>query len=180
MGGEIDVALREEIVECQKAKAEFIRWKLIIIAAVGAGAVGLEKTGQPALFALIPLVCIYVDSMCLHNDSRILMIGAFLRTGTHVSAEAKEYEAYCARNRLLFYSESFVLFVTSIALSVFVAAWGVYTLIAGERWVGAACLFSGVVGLAAAIRLLQNFYLVQEGKAPWQFAPPRSPEGKTA
>jgi hypothetical protein len=32
MAGEIESKLREEIMECQKARTEFIRWKIILVA----------------------------------------------------------------------------------------------------------------------------------------------------
>jgi hypothetical protein len=169
MPGEIDNALRAEIVECQKAKAEFIRWKLIIVAAIGGAAFGLNDTvGQPALMALIPLVCIYVDSVCVHNDSRIMMIADFLRTSDHAGAQARAYEAHCNAHRHRFYGDGMVLFVSSFVLSVLVAAWGIYERTVDEPFAGAACLVTGIVGGIVTLILVRNFRLIQEGEQPFQ------------
>jgi hypothetical protein len=169
MASEIDVALRGEIVECQKAKAEFIRWKLIIVAAVGAAAFGLNETdGMPALLALIPLVCIYVDSVCVHNDSRIMMIADFLRTSDQAGAEARAYEAHCHAHRHRFYGDGMVLFVSSFVLSVLVAGWGLYEKSRDQLFVAGACLATGAVGAVVTLVLVRNFKLIQEGEKPWQ------------
>ena len=125
MAGEIDVALREEIVECQRARAEFIRWKLILVAAVGAVALGVGQgttaTPLPALLALIPLICVYVDSVCLHNDARIMVIAAFFRGSAEVSRAGKAYETFCATHRSWFYHETIAVFGSSAALAILVA-----------------------------------------------------------
>jgi hypothetical protein len=169
MPGEIDNALRGEIVECQKAKAEFIRWKLIIVAAIGGAAFGLNDTaGQPALMALIPLVCVYVDSVCVHNDSRIMMIATFLCSSDQAGAEARAYEAHCRAHRYRFYGDGMVLFVSSFVLSVLVAAWGIYERTVDEPFAGAACLVAGVVGGLVTLILVRNFRLIQEGERPFQ------------
>jgi hypothetical protein len=170
MEGTIDAALRAEVVECQKAKAEFIRWKLIIVAAVGAGAFGLEAApAQPALLALIPLVCIYVDSVCVHNDSRIMMIADFLRTSDQAGTEAQAYEVHCHKHRHKFYGEGMVLFVSSFVLSLLVLAWGFQE--SRDLFARFACLVTGAVGTTVTGILVRNFRLVQEGKQPWQIVP---------
>ncbi|NVO15827.1 MAG: hypothetical protein HXX10_17475 [Rhodoplanes sp.] len=77
--------LRDEIVEAQKARLDLVKWKLIIVSALGAAAIGLspltEKTWNSSLLgllALVPLVSLYVDSLCYHIALRTVVIGAFL------------------------------------------------------------------------------------------------------
>ena len=60
---------RTEIVEAQKGRTDLLKWKLILVAALGAlglGINGFSKDAKPALsldlaLCLIPLVCVYVD-----------------------------------------------------------------------------------------------------------------------
>jgi hypothetical protein len=64
-GGVRMSALREEIIEAEKARTDLLKWKLIIVS--GLGAAGLGFTGQsnvpgaPFVLLLIPGVCLYVD-----------------------------------------------------------------------------------------------------------------------
>lgn len=128
MVGELDVVLREEIIACQRTRADFVRWKLILIAGVGAAGVGVlqaQMAPKPVLLALIPLICAYVDAVCLHNDSRIMMIAAFMRESPYVSAAARDYESLCQDNRHRFYDEWAVLFLSSAGLSLLVLVIGV-------------------------------------------------------
>jgi hypothetical protein len=77
-----DVDLRAEIVEAQKAKLDLFKWKLILVAGLGAAASGLvgnHTASHPNfLFALIPLVCIYVDLLCRDQTLRIVVIARYL------------------------------------------------------------------------------------------------------
>lgn len=167
MAGDIDVALRQEIVECQKAKAEFIRWKLIIVASVGVAAFGLQTGhGMPGLLALIPLACVYVDSACLHNDSRILMIAEFLRTSDHAYGASQAYEQYCHEHRDRFHGEGLVLFVSSLVLSLLVLLFGGYVARDGGLAVGFTCVVSGTIGLMGGFSLMSSFKRVQAGEKP--------------
>jgi hypothetical protein len=114
-------ALRGEIVESQKARIDLLKWKIILIAALGALGLGVGKdagTGFPSLLGLIPLVCAYVDVVCVHNDLRILVIAAFIRSGS--DPDAKRYEEMCERERWTFFLETFSLVGTTVAFSMFV------------------------------------------------------------
>lgn len=111
--------LRDEIVESQKARADLFKWKIILVATLGALALGLEsdpqKAGAPAndpsfsheyLLCLIPLVCLYVDILCSHLNLRIMVIGRYLqyaaaRRGSAASALEGEYEQFVERARKL-------------------------------------------------------------------------------
>ena len=79
--------LRDEIIESQKARADLFKWKIILVAAIGAAALGLGATGlggeragtHQYLLCLVPLVCVYTDVLCAHINLRIRVIGHFLR-----------------------------------------------------------------------------------------------------
>lgn len=79
--------LRQEIIESEKARSEYLKWKLIIVSSLGGAGLGLtghEKiSGAYFVLALIPLVCIYVDLLCRHLSLRMMVIGAFKRLGLH-------------------------------------------------------------------------------------------------
>lgn len=109
--------LRDEIVESQKARGDLFKWKIILVATLGAIALGFEsaadevkaKTVAPAfaheyLLCLIPLVCLYVDLLCSHLNLRILVIGRYLRVATRgvdAAEREAEYERFAERARSL-------------------------------------------------------------------------------
>jgi hypothetical protein len=186
MAGELDVVLREEIMACQQARADLVRWKLILIAGVGSAGVGLLQAGMapaPALLALIPLICVYVDAVCLHNDSRIMMIARFMLESAFVSDAARDYELMCQRDRHRFYSEWAVLFVSSAGLSALVLATGVLAATGSSAVaalsiadpIGRLLMVSGVIGLVATASLVYNHWRMQRGQAPKQILPTPQP-----
>lgn len=116
--------LRDEIIESEKARTDLMKWKLILVAAIGAAGLGLGSNASPngnpvVLLALIPFVCLYVDAICSHNEIRIMTIAQFLRTRDENSVERK-YEEYCTGHRWQFSLEGFALVVTTVGLSVLV------------------------------------------------------------
>ena len=121
-------SLRTEIVESQKARIDLLKWKIILIAALGGGGFGIAKeqgSAFPVLLGFIPLVCAYVDIVCVHNDLRMLLIAYFLRTGgatgVPLDKDAKAYEDLCEDQRWTFFLESFALVGTTVAFSLLVA-----------------------------------------------------------
>jgi hypothetical protein len=121
--------LRTEIVESQQARIDLLKWKIILIAglgAVGFGLAGKDATAMPVLLGFIPLVCAYVDVLCVHNDLRILVIAHFLRTHpSQTGAEARAYENLCATQRHTFALEEIALVGTTVTFSLLVALLGV-------------------------------------------------------
>ena len=76
--------LRSEIVESEKARMDFLKYKLLAVAALGSIGLGLNvKTSAASSFdyiyilGIIPFVCLYVDLLCHHNTMRILVIGQY-------------------------------------------------------------------------------------------------------
>jgi hypothetical protein len=112
------MGLRDEIIESQKARADLFKWKIILVAAIGAAVLGVgDPLGGSAasadslvskreyLLCLVPLVCVYTDILCAHMNLRIRVIGQFLRIHplgavTDDSAAQVAYEnfAHKARN----------------------------------------------------------------------------------
>jgi hypothetical protein len=97
---------------------------------VGFGIGKDTQTPIPVLLGFIPLVCAYVDVLCVPNDLRIGVIARFL----HISAEGKDYEDLCQAQRGAFVLEPLALVWTTVAFSLLVAvlclvpdAWGLFT-----------------------------------------------------
>ncbi|MCS6289101.1 MAG: hypothetical protein H8K10_09020 [Nitrospira sp.] len=113
--------LRDEIIESEKARTDMMKWKLILVAAIGAASLGIGSSASPAghpwvLLALVPFVCLYVDALCFHTEIRIMSVAQFLRTRAADSVE-RQYEEYCTQNRSHFSLEAFALLVTTVGLS---------------------------------------------------------------
>ena len=122
--------LRDEIIESQKARTDLIKWKLILVAAIGGAAFGIGSTVTGAenppvvLLALVPIVCLFVDAVCIHNEIRILMIARFIRGGA-LGAVPKQYEDYCREIRLWWFSlEEAGLLLTTVGLSALIGIAG--------------------------------------------------------
>lgn len=115
--------LRDEIIESQKARVELTKWKAILMATIGAAAFGLgqpKDTGFPALLALLPPACLYVDILCMHHDMRMMVIGVFLRQDVSVPEGVKRYEDFCEHFRYLFGLENLALTGTTVMVAILV------------------------------------------------------------
>ena len=116
--------LRDEIIETEKSRSDLIKWKIILIAATGAAALGVGVELRPdvrapvALLALVPFLCLYVDAVCFHLDLRILAIAAFLRTRLPEQDPASIYELEITNEREAFDLESVALRYTTLGLCV--------------------------------------------------------------
>ena len=120
--------LRNEIVASENARLDFIKWKIVLIAALGAVGLGLAsdtKIAAPAVLGLIPIACAYVNVVCAHVNFRILLIAHFLRTGGRANrppdSATADYEALCQAQRGGFGLESVVLVGTTVAMSILIA-----------------------------------------------------------
>lgn len=113
-------SLRSEIVESIKIRADFLKWKMLLIAVLGAAALGLTSNnhGAPELLGFVPLVCAYADILCIHTDLRIFVIAKFLRDGP--DAASAHYERFCHQERHTLGLEQFALVGTTIAVSLLV------------------------------------------------------------
>jgi|HubBroStandDraft_5_1064220.scaffolds.fasta_scaffold563432_2 hypothetical protein len=116
-------SLRSEIVESIKIRADFLKWKIVLIAALGAAALGLTNHDQatPELLGFIPLVCAYVDVLCIHTDLRIFVIAKFLRnSGTSSNADSAWYERVCYEHRKALVLEHAALVGMTFLMSILI------------------------------------------------------------
>ena len=139
--------LRNEIIEAQKARTDFLKFKLLAIAALGAAGVGLQgssKLGEniDCVFCIIPFVCVYVDYLCYHLNVRILIIAKYLDDEgdgyekfvnklCNPDAESKNKNSVIKNKeprRTLFQMEGFVIKWTTLSLSVLLIVYGLISL----------------------------------------------------
>ena len=123
--------LREEITQALNARKDLLKWKFIVIAALGAAGLGIQSSDQPMLplLCLIPLVCVYVDLLCKHLKLRILVISEFIKwNDAFLNAKDKsynpslhaKYEKFCAQNRSAFDLETWALEYSTIFISLII------------------------------------------------------------
>jgi hypothetical protein len=74
--------LRAEILEAERSRSDLLKWKLVLVAGLGAIGIGVQtNSGRvPLVLIGIPLVCAYVDLLCRHLTLRVHVIGQFLRS----------------------------------------------------------------------------------------------------
>ncbi|WP_009630110.1 hypothetical protein [Synechocystis sp. PCC 7509] len=126
-------AFRDEIVEAEKGRTDLLKWKLILVAALGAIGLGisnLSSTAKPILslhltLCLIPLVCVYVDLLCKHLQMRILVISKFFqsdecRNNTGEISYFCLYESFCEKYRSVFSLEDWAQQWSTLFLSVLI------------------------------------------------------------
>jgi hypothetical protein len=143
--------IRDEIVETQKIQAEFTRWKLLLIAAVGAAGLGVAPVasgGHPTvLLGLLPFVCLYADALVYNSGVRVLATARWLRIGRESHAPAggadgdfksdhsefralSKYEHFLRAHRKHFNLEVIALVGASVSTSLVVMTIGFVNLLA--------------------------------------------------
>lgn len=163
--------LRDEIIETQKARADLLKWKLIILSVLGAVGAGVRFSPYasdplPIALALIPPVSLYVDVMCYHLSLRINVLGAFLRncacdeTGSEFSSKLtvlQQYETFAAKVRTKYRAfdlEDYALTWSTQVVSVTAIVIGLLRTklpIGLVRWDdNSAIIISGIIGLVGA------------------------------
>jgi hypothetical protein len=164
--------LRLEILEAEKARSDLLKWKLVLVAALGTIGLGLTETnvGHPVVLIGIPLVCAYVDLLCRHLTLRIHVIGYFMRSRPEVKPVNRDldwqqnffrkYEEFADRNRAAFILETVALTVSSVLLSGAVAAYGGYLAKTSKQtsvWTERALIGFGLVGIVLALLVERTF-----------------------
>lgn len=128
--------LADEILGAHQARADFLKWKLILVAGLGAAGLGLGGENHPLrlLLALIPLVCLYVDLLCTNLKVRIIVIGSFF-----ANLRRDSYERYTQRNRDVFQMEDWALHWSTLGVCIIVGGIGLlsqtFSLLPVQSWV---------------------------------------------
>lgn len=144
-------SLRSEIVESQKSQADYLKWKLISVGAIGTISLASPGDKNRLLACLAPLLCAYVDLISLHLMIRIITIGAYLRE------RGDKYEVYTfalrekksGRNPYIF--EAAALHGSSLAFDVIVLVIGFVSIFTKHpfltRPVSVTFIFCGLAGI---------------------------------
>lgn len=99
--------LKQEINQTLESEHDFAKWKLIVAAALGGAALGLDKSGSAHIWSLllIPFACAYIDLHLSQYHARILVLSQFIRRyqasghGEDVDNTLPNYEKYCDQIR---------------------------------------------------------------------------------
>jgi hypothetical protein len=99
--------LKQEINQTLESEHDFAKWKLIVTAALGGAAMGLDKSGSAHiwLLLLVPFACAYIDLHLSQYQARILVMAQFIRQyepsghGEDVDYTLPRYEKYCEQLR---------------------------------------------------------------------------------
>jgi len=167
----IDV-FKTEIIEAEKSRTDLLKWKLIIVATLGAVGLGIdpEDSGStsavmsPILaLSLIPLAATYVDLLCKHLQLRILVVSEFFQKCTpneEIPGYFIDYEKFCGEKRRAFDLEDWAQVYSTVVLSVLVplVAASRLRLCEGELWV---IFASGSIGLLSSWLISQKVKILK-------------------
>lgn len=145
--------LREEIIICEKARNDLLKWKLLLVGAMGSTGLGLRDSAGPNVYfvlCLIPLVCVYVDLHCTHLWLQIHVIGAYLRRKKGYS----DYENFAQEldDKGFFSLEKWILYWSTIFLSVSIAPIGF--IVNSNPFI---YILSGVFGITLSLMIHTHF-----------------------
>jgi hypothetical protein len=164
------VSLRTEIVECLKTRIDLLKYKLLIIAILASIGLGLtdkidvEKAVIAPIYLLciIPFACVFVDSLCMHNNLRILVIARFLQTNGNLYecfvSDIREYSTW------IFSLEDCAVHISSIIVSVILIIIGYYK-------DSSALKITGFFGFIVIIIVYLLYYRLRNGIAEFKPKP---------
>jgi len=126
--------LRAEIVASEKTRADFLKLKLIVVAAIASAALGLgnssprsssddQNINLKCLLCLIPFACAFCDLLCAHITLRIRVIGVYLRKKRKDGYE--EFAQVC-RDKWIFSLENLATWISSLLLSALVCCYPLF------------------------------------------------------
>lgn len=160
-------ALRQEILESQKARSDLLKWKLVLVAGLSAVGLGFNTGGRshPVVLVAIPLVCLYVDLLCRHQNLRIQLIAEFTReccgeggigARDDTSLFFHRYECYVPARAAAFVLEDAALEFSTMAISAAVTLYGLGGHVArmasdADPVVGVVLAVSGALGLVGSV-----------------------------
>jgi hypothetical protein len=154
-GSECDKLLRTEIIESQKTQADFLKWKLISVAAVASISLGFGPQNTAVieaklLLCLVPLICAYVDLTSLHIMIRIITIGLYLQR----SGDPYEDFVFAVRNSSAtnpFIFEAVALHGSSIGFNVVLIVLGFKLPSGPGNWPTQYYIAGGALGVVATL-----------------------------
>jgi hypothetical protein len=159
-------AFRNEIIEAEKGRMDLLKWKILLIAGLGAVGLGLsspEKAANPVisrhlLLCIIPFICVYVDSLCQHLQIRILVISEFFQNYQRRDSDKEmtsfhHYEMFCNEVRPVFYLEDWTQQWATFGCSFVTLLFSLKLLWTGKQMEAVAFALSGILGIALTVKL---------------------------
>ncbi len=157
-------SLRTEIIESQKTLADYLKWKLLAVAAIAVVAFGLDGRPQatPYLICVIPFVCFYIDLVCSNRLAQTYVVAKYLRRrGDPYETSVKEIRDEDLKGGFSY--ERWALFFTSWALAIAVPLYSVVlSLTSHPSWAGAFVVVSGGVGLALGVFVQDRLHTTRQ------------------
>lgn len=129
------IHISNEIIESQKARSDLLKWKLVVVATLGTLGLGVSTNLNKMELALcfIPMVCAYIDALCLHLNLRIYSIGQWhrLEIAKGLDPEYKYMQLYEKFTTLAYDSGAYQLEKVTIYVSSLI----INTLVAFSPWI---------------------------------------------
>jgi len=172
--------LKSEIDSAQKARDDLMKWKLVVVAVIGAAALGLtDRMSAPnaqLALAIIPFACAYIDLLCRNLSLRSKLVSAFLAQEAALQANgpSERFEAFYQEFQRTWGGrslETFALVWSTVLLSVAIipvgiavstqtpgdpAAWALF------QWPNLLFYVSGLAGVVIGV-LIQRAYSWRSG-----------------
>jgi hypothetical protein len=159
--------LRDELVECDKLRAGFLKWKLLLIAVLGGTALSgkaMDGEMQPAartfVLLLVPFVCVYADLLCLQNALRVVSIRRFICKLADESTDVEpsiRYEQHLGDGFAGIYSmESFLLYWSTLLVDMMVS-WGGVLQPGARAWTSRVVAFQVAAAAGVVIAVVVGF-----------------------
>jgi mannose-6-phosphate isomerase-like protein (cupin superfamily) len=171
-------SLKRELLQSQKTRDELMKWKLVLVSAIGAAALGFSKDSNAphAEFALclIPFACCYVDLLCRNLSIRTKLLSRFMALGTGTAPTSAEARFECFyqefdKERDTDALEGFALIYSTRLLSFAIVPAGIAAHFAGwpalyelGQWPATLFAAAGIAGLLGSW-LVERKYEKQKG-----------------
>ena len=155
--------LRQEILESQKARSDFLKWKLVVVAGLGAAGMGFTSGGYRyghVVLCFIPFACIYVDLLCRHLSLRIFIIGQFIKSEKPEDVNAQYvhlYERFSDRLSYAFTLEAWDLHWSTIAISICIAPIG-WAIQSSDKDASITAFLAWLFGLSGVLGILLSLW----------------------
>ena len=163
---------KKEIIEAEKTRMDLLKWKLIIVAILAAASLGIGYTNSSDCsnysgfhryaICLIPLVCAYVDLLCVHLQIRILVISKFfidypVKSLENVDSDImifKKYEEFCAAKRSIFNFQDWAQTTSTFILCFLVIGMAFFHFEEVGMWI---TISSGLFGILLSIIIILSY-----------------------